>query len=109
MSMLDAICECLYGMTCEGWHDDETGDVTENGHWYGKLDGPIVPTEEQIRDFGLTREHIDTLAGCAGAIVSTDSDGSIDYEIFTDKDEFEGRWKQYESEYDEWFDSAQDD
>lgn len=78
----DELMEKLYSMTLDG-PDQQCGDVSTVGRWYGTLENLRLGGEEFAIKY---------------AIVSQDDQGFKDAETFTSKAEFEERWSAIEAE-----------
>lgn len=76
------IAEFLDGLTCQGWHDEESGEADRHG-WHGLFRGVVDATTEEGWA-QLSTEDQEDLLGCAGAIVRTDNDGFHYAEVYPD-------------------------
>jgi hypothetical protein len=95
----------------DGFHDDETGDV-DTGHWRCIFYGPVqpngIPEEvlEDARNYGYTAEEIllsvIELSGMAGAILTTDGQGFVWGDIYSEANDVKSPqalkedWESYE-------------
>jgi hypothetical protein len=59
----DPIAEKLWDLTMDSRQDDQCGDVSENGMWFGLLTNTRIP-------------------GAANAIVTEDDQGFVDYQTY---------------------------
>lgn len=84
----------VYDLLLDGC-DDDCGDVSEHGVWYGRLNGP-VKLDGPFAD--LTPGERSLLTTMAGCIVSEDSQGFVTVEYFTSKRALAAAWKDCENE-----------
>lgn len=90
----------VHAITMDGCCE-ETGDVSENGVWYAKVEGPLTEgrnaTQAQT-EHGLTVEDWDYLTSQAGAIVSENEQGFVTVEYFATGAELSTAWAKVEGE-----------
>jgi hypothetical protein len=84
----------LYAVSLEGGADEEAGDVSESGRWYGLMRGSFKPTPKEIEYFELDRDEVIRLRHATGAIISQDDQGFLDSEIFDNESEMEDAWSE---------------
>lgn len=92
-TILDSI---IYQQSLDGC-EDECGDVSENGIWYGKLLAPLLDlSPDLLRDdhelSQLTEEEIELLTDSVGCIISEDDQGFVCVTYYTDLEDFEESW-----------------
>lgn len=100
-----AIDQVAHDVTLDG-AAEELGEADGFG-WYGKIEGAIEATDEQIRNYDLSQDDIDYLAAVAGAIVSEDSNGFVSVEWYTSRGNLERAWRRLEREYEKWSEEAE--
>jgi hypothetical protein len=89
----DAIAEALYEISLSG-PDEETGDVTEKGIWYGLLTNIL---SAELVEAGLSEEEAEEISG-QSFILSENEQGFVDYEQFNSDDEAMAQFREYEQE-----------
>jgi hypothetical protein len=84
--------EYVYQVSLGPGCDDETGSV-DGGRWYGlmKHGHTIFKDHDPFLETLNTAEQ-DQLTGCAGVIISEDSQGFVHVEYFATLAELEGSW-----------------
>lgn len=91
--------QLLYAVSLDG-ADEEAGDVSEYGRWYGLLKGPFT-LRELKRDYPaeyrqLDRDDIAALRGSVGAIVSENEQGFVDIVMYEAHGRLKKDWKAVE-------------
>lgn len=79
---------------------EETGDVSENGVWYAKVEGPLTEGRDVNTtrgEYSLSVEDWNHLVSQAGAIVSENDQGFVTVEYFESADELAEKWDSIEA------------
>jgi hypothetical protein len=91
------IDEVAHLITMDG-ADDECGDVSEQGEWYGLLYGPIIDPArgdvQEVAGYGvdLNSSEATFLAETAGCIVREDDQGFVSVEWYETPGDLDGAW-----------------
>lgn len=76
----ETVGDFLYGLTLEGWCDEECGDAVEGWGWHGML---------TWTDGGPAEVN---MPGCVGAIVHEDTNGFITYDLYASQATMRADW-----------------
>jgi hypothetical protein len=100
-----AIDRLLYSASLEGWCDNEAGDVSEVGRWYGliRFSTDRSDVDRLRQDFGedfaaLDAEDRDDLEGAVGAIVWEDSQGFAGADLYYSDADLAAAWQDAQRE-----------
>jgi len=88
------IAKPLYQLSLDGGCDEEAGDVSENGCWYGLLRGPFDNIDEIEPGVPLTKEEREFLGRIAGAIICETDTGFVYVSCYEDHAELERVWEE---------------
>lgn len=98
----DGIASLFWAMSLDGGADREAGDSSEQGRWYGLIQGPWT-TKELIAYAETDEEYeiADTthVRSAAGIILTEDSQGFVDYELFHSQKQMDRVWDEIEAEF----------
>jgi len=99
----------FYAIAGEGWTDEEAGDVSEFGRWYGLVRGPFI-LGDLARNFPKEWSELDaedhaTLRHAVGAIITEDTQGFVDIETYTSLKKLNKVWAAIEAEVAEFFEA----
>jgi hypothetical protein len=89
-TILDAY---VYGVTLQGGCDDECGDVSESGHWYGLMRGgsTIFQDHDPFAE-PLNEAEKELLASSAGVVVSEDASGFVTVDYYDTDEALDAAW-----------------
>jgi hypothetical protein len=89
-TILDAY---VYAVSLDGGCDDELGDVSENGRWYGVLrDGRSIFRNHDPMLETLNEAEQEMLTSSAGVILSEDSQGFVSVDYYDTPEELDAGW-----------------
>jgi len=90
-TILDSL---VYDLSLDGGPDEETGDVSETGTWYGLLRGSVEISADVLSVAGetLTDSEKAFLSRQLGAILSENDQGFVSVEYFESAEELELSW-----------------
>lgn len=104
------ITQYMHDLTMDG-ADEEVGDVSESGVWYGLLRGKLdedVARAAHEKGERLTSGEKKFLKKQVGAIVSENVIGFVHVDYYTNKMKLERHWRGIEKEMEAWESSWQD-
>lgn len=81
----------VHAVTLDGCCDEE-GDVSENGVWYGKVEGPFTVSAADRTEHGLSDEDCAFLKAQAGAVVSENDQGFVTVDYFEHPSKLDRAW-----------------
>jgi hypothetical protein len=91
-TILDAY---VWSVSLDGGCDDETGDVTETGIWYGLMrHGRTIFRDHDPRLESLNEDEREKLTSSAGVIVSEDSNGFVAVAYYSTDKELDAAWRE---------------
>src|SRR5690606_33105749 len=97
------VAKLFYSMANDGGCDDEFGDVSGYGAWYGLLKGPFKGFQEIDDETPLTQEEKEFLEDLAGVIIRERQSGFVDLFTYTRKADLMRAWnslmRKYEREF----------
>jgi len=85
----------VYSVSLDGGCDEESGDVSECGEWYGVMrnGGTIFRDHDPMLDT-LTAEEQEKLTSSAGVILREDSNGFVSVDYYGTAESLETAWSQ---------------
>jgi hypothetical protein len=89
-TILDAY---VYAVSLEGGCNDETGDVSETGRWYGLMrSGRSIFRNHDPMLAALNEAEHEMLTSSAGVILSEDSQGFVSVDYYDTPKELDAAW-----------------
>src|SRR5438445_12059889 len=87
------ILDCyVYEVSLDGGCDDETGS-TEYGRWYGLMkNGRTIFRDHDPMLSSLNEDEQAQLTGCAGVIISEDSNGFVSVHYYNTPEQLDDAW-----------------
>ena len=100
----------VHALTMDGWTSEETGDVQENGTWYGLVKFNLADIEKVAREEEdeLTAEEREELSTTVGAIVHEDDQGFVGVNYFDSVAKMNKAWKAVEAEVEEFYEEQEE-
>jgi hypothetical protein len=85
----------VYSVSLHGGCDDETGDVSETGAWYGLMrNGRTIFRDHDPHLESLNDDEQEKLTSCAGVIVSEDSNGFVTVAYCDTDEQLDDAWSE---------------
>jgi hypothetical protein len=92
----------VYSVSLDGGADEELGDVSETGRWYGLMRGQglLEAVEKQAAEEKdqLTQDEKDLFKEEGGVILSEDDQGFVTVDYFDTKEALEQKWTEIEND-----------
>src|SRR5262245_13454359 len=83
----------VYSVSLDGGCDSECGSVDETGRWCGLMrHGSTIFRDHDPMLETLNSEEQEKLTGCAGVILSEDSQGFVSVDYFETQAELDAAW-----------------
>jgi len=83
----------VYQVSLDGGCDEEIGDVSENGYWWGLMrHGRTIFRDHDPMLETLNAAEQELLTSCAGVIINEDSNGFVSVEYYNNADSLDAVW-----------------
>lgn len=99
----------VYDVSLNGGCDEETGDVSTIGRWYGLMrNGRTIFKDHDPMLETLNEAERDLILNSAGVIISEDDQGFVDVDYISSDEELNEKWSAIETECSEFEAEAED-